>query len=73
MKISVCIIALNEEKVIKRALSCAQKFADEIIFVDTGSSDKTIEYAREFTNKIYSFNWVNDFSKARNYAFHIFV
>ena len=69
MKISVCIIALNEERVIKRVLNCVKKFADEIIFVDTGSCDKTVRIAKEFTDKIYFFKWIDDFSKARNYAF----
>ncbi len=69
MTISVCIITLNEEKVIKRLLNCVKKFADEIILVDTGSVDKTVEIAKEFTDKIYYFKWVDDFSKARNFAF----
>lgn len=69
MKISVCIITLNEEKVIKRVLTCVKKFADEIILVDTGSRDNTVEIAKLFTDKIYRFLWVDDFSKARNYAF----
>ena len=69
MKISVCIIVKNEEKVIKRCLECVEKFADEIVVVDTGSTDKTKEIARGFTDKIYDFVWCCDFSKARNFSF----
>lgn len=69
MTISVCIITLNEEKVINRVLNCVKKFADEIILVDTGSIDKTVEIAKKFTEKIYFYKWVDDFSKARNFAF----
>ena len=42
---------------------------EEIIIVDTGSTDKTKDIAYRYTNKVYDFEWVNDFSKARNYAF----
>lgn len=69
MKLSVCMITLNEEKVIERVLSCAEKFADEIIVVDTGSIDNTINICKNYTQKIYNFKWVYDFSEARNYAF----
>lgn len=69
MKISVCMIVKNEEKVIGRCLDCVSKFADEIIVVDTGSTDKTKEIVKRFTDKIYDFAWVQDFSKARNFSF----
>ncbi len=69
MKISACLIVKNEEEVIERALSRIILFADEIVVVDTGSNDKTVEIARRFTDKIYHFKWVDDFSKARNFAF----
>ena len=42
---------------------------DEIIIVDTGSNDETKEIAKQFTDQIYDFTWVDDFSKARNFAF----
>lgn len=67
--ISVCMIVKNEEKVIERVLGCAKKFADEIIIVDTGSHDNTIELAQKYADKIEYFKWCNDFSKARNYSF----
>lgn len=69
MTLSVCLIVKNEEKVLARCLSCVSKFADEIVVVDTHSTDKTVEEARKFTDKIYTFEWCDDFSAARNFAF----
>lgn len=69
MKISLCLIVKNEEDVLTRCLESATGFADEIIIVDTGSTDKTKEIAQQFTNKVYDFEWINDFSAARNFAF----
>ncbi len=67
--ISLCMIVKNEEAVISRCLNSVKELVDEIIIVDTGSTDKTKEIAYEFTDKIYDFEWINDFSAARNYAF----
>ncbi|MDD4408552.1 MAG: glycosyltransferase [Clostridia bacterium] len=67
--LSVCLIVKNEEKVLAECLSCVKPFADEIIIVDTGSVDKTIEVAKNFTNKIFKFEWIDDFSAARNFSF----
>lgn len=69
MKLSVCLIVKNEEKVIERCLDCVKKFADEIVVVDTGSTDKTKTLAQKYTDKVFDFVWCNDFSKARNFAF----
>lgn len=69
MEISLCLIVKNEEEVLARCLESASAFADEIIIVDTGSIDKTKEIARQFTDKVYDFEWINDFSAARNFAF----
>ena len=71
MKISVCMIVKNEEQVLARCLDCVRQFADEIVIVDTGSTDKTNEIARGFTDKVYDFDWCDDFSKARNFAFSL--
>lgn len=67
--ISACLIVKNEEEVLKRCLDCLTSIVDEIIIVDTGSTDKTKEIAKNYTNKIYDFVWVDDFSAARNYSF----
>ena len=67
-KISVCSIVRNEEKNIAKMLSSVQKYGFEIIVVDTGSTDRTKEIAAKYTDRIYDFEWVDDFSAARNYA-----
>lgn len=69
ISISVCLIVKNEEAVLSRCLNSLQGIADEIIVVDTGSTDHTKEIASQFTTKIFDFAWVNDFSKARNFSF----
>ncbi|MBE5951496.1 MAG: glycosyltransferase family 2 protein [Lachnospiraceae bacterium] len=67
--ISVCMIVKNEEQVLARCLDSLQGIADEIVIVDTGSTDRTKEIAAEYTDRIYDFVWVDDFSAARNFAF----
>lgn len=67
--ISLCMIVKNEEKVLARLLDCVKQFADEIIIVDTGSTDRTKDIAKKYTDKIYDFKWCDDFSKARNFSF----
>lgn len=69
ISISLCMIVKNEEKVIKRCLTSVKSVVDEIIIVDTGSLDLTKEIASEFTNFIFDFKWVDDFSAARNFSF----
>lgn len=69
MTLSLCMIVKNEEKVLERCLNSAKDITDEIIIVDTGSTDKTKEIAKRYTNNVYDFKWVLDFSKARNYSF----
>lgn len=63
------MIIKDEELVLDRILKCAKQFADELIIVDTGSKDKSIEIAKKYTNKVYEFKWCNDFAKARNFSF----
>ena len=67
--ISLCMIVKNEEQVLARCLDSVSGIADEIIIVDTGSTDKTQEIARQYTQRVYSFAWIDDFSAARNYSF----
>ncbi len=69
LKISVCLIVKNEELVLSRVLTCAKKFADEIIVVDTGSKDKSKQIAKSFTENVFDFVWQDDFAAARNFAF----
>lgn len=63
------MIVKNEEKVLGRCLDSIKEAVDEIIIVDTGSTDKTKETAAKYTDKIFDFEWIDDFSAARNYAF----
>lgn len=67
--LSVCMIVRDEEDTLRRCLDSIKDIANEIIIVDTGSQDKTKLIASEYTDKIYDFEWVDDFSKARNYSF----
>ncbi len=67
--ISLCMIVKNEDDVIGRCLDCVKDIADEIIVVDTGSRDSTKEIVKTFTDKVYDFKWVDDFSAARNYSY----
>lgn len=69
MTVSVCMIVKNEERVLARCLDSLEGLYDELIIVDTGSTDKTKEIAGRYTDKVYDFEWVNDFSAARNFAF----
>ncbi len=68
MKISLCMIVKNEEKYIAQCLKSAALLVDEIIIVDTGSTDNTLEIASEFQPKIFRHPWENDFGKARNHS-----
>lgn len=68
MSLSVCLIVKNEERVLGRCLSAAVQFADELIVVDTGSTDRSRDIAREYTNLVFSEPWQNSFARARNFA-----
>lgn len=68
ISISVCMIVKNEEAVLSRCLNSLKEIADEIIIVDTGSTDNTKQIAQQYTKDIYDFKWTDDFSKARNYS-----
>lgn len=68
-KISLCMIVKNEEKYIGNCLKSVCDLVDEIIIVDTGSTDKTKQICKKYTDKIYDYKWINDFADARNFSF----
>ena len=63
------MIVKNEERILARCLDSLAGLMDEIIIVDTGSTDATKEIAARYTERIYDFAWTGDFSEARNFAF----
>jgi glycosyltransferase involved in cell wall biosynthesis len=65
------MIVKNEEHVLARCLDSLAGIADEIVIVDTGSTDRTKEIAKKYTEQIYDFAWCDDFSAARNYSFSL--
>lgn len=67
--ISLCMILKDEEDVLDRCLSSVRGLVDEIIIVDTGSTDSTKQIALQYTDQVFDFAWIDDFSAARNYAF----
>jgi glycosyltransferase involved in cell wall biosynthesis len=66
MVISVCVLTKNEELSIKECLESVKNIADEIIILDSFSVDKTTEIAQQYTDKIFTHNWIDDFSYSRN-------
>lgn len=66
--IGLSMIVRNEEATLARCLESVQGLVDEIVVVDTGSSDRTVEIARRYTGNVFSFPWSGDFSEARNFA-----
>jgi glycosyltransferase involved in cell wall biosynthesis len=66
--LSVAMIVKDEEHNIRRALESIKGVVDEIVVVDTGSTDRTPEIVKEYTDKLYFHEWKNDFSEARNFS-----
>ena len=69
--ISLCMIVKNEESCLGRCLDSLKGIVDEMIVVDTGSTDRTVEIAKEKGADVYHFDWTGDFSDARNYSFSL--
>ena len=68
LKISACYIVKNEAENLAKSIKSLKTQVNEIVVVDTGSTDNTIVVARKLGAKVYSFPWQDDFSKARNFA-----
>ncbi|MDA8227394.1 MAG: glycosyltransferase, partial [Desulfitobacterium hafniense] len=66
--ITLAMIVKNEAENLKNCLESVHGQVDEIVIVDTGSSDDTLTIARSYTDKVYPFVWRDDFSAARNFA-----
>ncbi len=64
--ISLCMIVKNEQHCLRECLESVKDVVDEMVIVDTGSTDKTVDIAKEFGATIGNFNWIGDFAKARN-------
>lgn len=69
ISITLCMIVKNEEASLARCLDSVNGIADEIVIVDTGSTDRTRQIASRYTDRIVDFEWVDDFAAARNFAF----
>lgn len=69
MTVTLCMIVKDEEEMLPRCLAAAAPAVDEIVVVDTGSSDRTIEIAESFGARVIEREWTGDFSVARNTAF----
>jgi len=66
--LSLCMIVKNESAHLSQCLASAQPWVDEMVVIDTGSTDETPEIAAQFGARVGFFEWCNDFAKARNYA-----
>jgi glycosyltransferase involved in cell wall biosynthesis len=67
--LSVCMIVKDEEPVLERCLRSIAPAAEELIIIDTGSADGTRDIARAYTDKVYPYDWKDDFADARNYSY----
>lgn len=66
--LSACLIVKNEEQHLPKCLESLRSLVDEIIVVDTGSSDRTVAIAKKYRARVFHFAWRDDFSQVRNYA-----
>ncbi|WP_346895285.1 glycosyltransferase [Clostridium sp. UBA7503] len=66
--LSLCMIVKNEENNLEKCLNNIAEYVEDIVIVDTGSTDDTKKIAKKYTSKVFDFKWCNDFSKARNFS-----
>lgn len=71
LKISLCMISKNEEAHLAKTLETIKPFVDEIVLLDTGSSDKTVEIAKKYGCRVDYYVWKKDFADARNVSFKL--
>lgn len=71
ISVSACLIVKNESKNLARCLNSLKQVVDEIVVVDTGSTDDTVEIAKSFGATIGHFDWCDDFSAARNHSLEL--
>jgi len=69
MTLSLCMIVKDEEEMLPRCLGAVAEFVDEIVIVDTGSSDRTVEIAESFGARVLHHAWTGSFADARNVSF----
>jgi tetratricopeptide (TPR) repeat protein len=69
LTLSLCMIVRDEEQMLPRCLAAVAGAVDEMIIVDTGSTDKTVEIAKSFGAKVIEFPWTGSFAEARNVSF----
>lgn len=68
VSLGLCMIVKNEEQFLSKCIESVKDIVSEIIIVDTGSSDSTTAIAKDYTDFVYSYEWANDFSAARNFS-----
>lgn len=66
--VSLAMVIKDEEEILEQCLNTVRDIVDEIVIIDIGSKDNSIAIAKKFTEKVFSYNWENNFSKAKNYS-----
>jgi tetratricopeptide (TPR) repeat protein len=67
-RLTACLITKNEEEFLAQCLESVKNLAHQIVVVDTGSTDRTVEIAKSFGAEVFHFDWCDDFAAARNAA-----
>lgn len=68
LTLALCMIVKNEAHILERCLQSVQELVDQVIVVDTGSTDNTVEVARQCGASVFYFEWCDDFAAARNFS-----